>query len=522
MSGEDMAATAGFRSVVRIYRAASGEVHALRGVDVDFPRGSLTAIAGPSGGGKSTLLSILSLRDRASAGTVTLFGSDVTRARGSSLKALRRTGIAWVPQRPAHGLFPHLTAMENLVQITRTRGRSTGLEPGPVLEMLALSHRADARPSRLSGGEQQRLAIAAALTHAPDLVVADEPTAELDDENAERVIKALTAIAADGTTCVLSTHDSRALRQLPRVLHLRHGVLSAERAGAELNEVSGLARTADAVIDSAGRLQLPPEALRLFPGRRATVSIVGADVVLHSPDAVAAVPADSPTVDSAEPTAATETVANVTSSAGRVLTSSALLTVTEVSHGVLNGVSLSAEPGTLVALTGHSGSGKSTLCHLIAGFERPEQGSVTLDGKPTADVANWSRIAVVPQRLALLAELSGVENLLLPAVAAGQPAEPARAAELLDRLGVAVLASRPVGQGSIGEQQRVAVARALLLNSPLVVLDEPTAHQDDDNARRVINAVLLAVAQGSLVITSTHDPRVLAHASSTLALGTGS
>ncbi len=77
---EDMAATAGFRSVVRIYRAASGEVHALRGVDVDFPRGSLTAIAGPSGGGKSTLLSILSLRDRASAGTVTLFGSDVTRA----------------------------------------------------------------------------------------------------------------------------------------------------------------------------------------------------------------------------------------------------------------------------------------------------------------------------------------------------------------------------------------------------------------------------------------------------------
>jgi ABC-type lipoprotein export system ATPase subunit len=479
-----------------------------------------------------------------------LFGEDVTRARGSALRTLRRTGIAWVPQRPAHGLFPHLTAIENLVQITRTRGRSTGLEPGAVLEMLALSHRADARPSRLSGGEQQRLAIAAALTHAPDLVVADEPTAELDDENAERVIKALTAIAANGTTCVLSTHDSRALRQLPRVLHLRHGVLSAERAGAELNEDSGLARTADAVIDSAGRLQLPPEALRLFPGRRATVSIEGGDVVLRSPDAVVA--GDQPTASqgqvassqalpsggplrsapaSAAPVLSTPVspgpvssgpVSSGPVSSGPVSGGPARLAVADVSHGVLNGVSLTAEPATLVALTGHSGSGKSTLCHLIAGFERPEHGTVALDGKPTADVANWSRIAVVPQRLALLAELSGLENLLLPAVAAGRPAEPAQAAELLERLGVAVLATRPVGQGSIGEQQRVAVARALLLTSPLVVLDEPTAHQDDDNARRVIEAILLAVGQGSLVITSTHDPRVLTHATSSLALGSGS
>ena len=521
MSGEDQAATAGFRNVVRIYRAASGEVHALRGVDVDFPRGSLTAIAGPSGGGKSTLLSILSLRDRASAGSVTLFGGDVTRARGSALKTLRRTGIAWVPQRPAHGLFPHLTAMENLVQITRTRGRSTGLEPGAVLEMLALSHRADARPSRLSGGEQQRLAIAAALTHAPDLVVADEPTAELDDENAERVIKALTAIAAEGTTCVLSTHDSRALRQLPRVLHLRHGVLSAERAGVELNGDSGLARTADAVIDSAGRLQLPPDALHLFPGRRATVSIVGGDVVLRSPDAVAPPEPSAVTPDTVPP-AATSSSPTLGERSVSSTFSPARLSVTDVSHGVLNGVSLTAEPGTLVGLTGHSGSGKSTLCHLIAGFERPEHGTVTLDTQPTADLANWSRIAVVPQRLALLGELSGVENLLLPAVAAARPAEPAQAAELLERLGVAVLASRPVGQGSIGEQQRVAVARSLLLTSPLIVLDEPTAHQDDDNARRVIDAVLIAVAQGSLVITFTHDPRVLTHATKTLALGSGS
>ncbi|GLY15131.1 ATP-binding cassette domain-containing protein [Kineosporia rhizophila] len=271
--------TAGLHNVVRIYRAASGEVHALRGVDVDFPPGGITAIAGPSGGGKSTLLSILALRDRASAGTVTLFGTDVTQAREPALKALRRNSIAWVPQRPAHGLFPHLTATENLQQISRIRGRSSGLEPAATLDLLGLSHRADARPGRLSGGEQQRLAVAAALTRAPALVVADEPTAELDDENAERVLAAFAKVAGQGTTCVLSSHDPRALRQLPRVLHLRHGVLSAERSGAEVHQV----READAVIDSAGRLQLPPEALKLFPGRRTRVQVIDGQVVLSAP-----------------------------------------------------------------------------------------------------------------------------------------------------------------------------------------------------------------------------------------------
>ncbi|GAA3610715.1 ATP-binding cassette domain-containing protein [Kineosporia mesophila] len=199
-----------------------------------------------------------------------------------------------------------------------------------------------------------------------------------------------------------------------------------------------------------------------------------------------------------------------------------MLTVENVGHGVLDGVDLTAGPGMLVALTGHSGSGKSTLCHLIAGFERPERGRVLLDGTPTADLADWARIAVVPQRLALLAELDGVENLVLPALAAGHPAAPDRAAELLDRLGVGMLAGRPVGGGSIGEQQRVAVARALLPGAQLVVLDEPTGHQDDENARRVIDAVLDQVGQGTLVVTSTHDPRLLEHTSLTLALGSGS
>lgn len=198
-----------------------------------------------------------------------------------------------------------------------------------------------------------------------------------------------------------------------------------------------------------------------------------------------------------------------------------LLEVRDVRHGVLDGVALEAEPGRLVALTGHSGSGKSTLCHLVAGFERPDAGSVTLEGRPTADIADWSRISVVPQRLALLEQLTAVENLTLPVLAGRRSLAPAAARDLLESLGVSALADRPAGQGSIGEQQRIAVARALIERATLIVLDEPTAHQDDESAARVIAEIMAAVDAGSLVVTSTHDPRLLSRAAFALALGSG-
>ena len=198
-----------------------------------------------------------------------------------------------------------------------------------------------------------------------------------------------------------------------------------------------------------------------------------------------------------------------------------LLAVRGVSHGVLNDVDLESGPGRMIALTGHSGSGKSTLCHLVAGLERPTRGTVTLAGVPTADVTDWSRIAVVPQRLALLEQLTARENLALAVLASGQEVEPDAVTALLDSLGVGVLANRLVGEGSIGEQQRIAVARALVLGAALIVLDEPTAHQDDESAARVIAAITTVVEAGALVVISTHDPRLLERSSSRLALGSG-
>ena len=196
-----------------------------------------------------------------------------------------------------------------------------------------------------------------------------------------------------------------------------------------------------------------------------------------------------------------------------------LLVVDKVSHNVLKDLDLEAGPASIVTLTGHSGSGKSTLCHLIAGLETPAKGTVTLAGKPTTAVTDWARIAVVPQRLALLGRLTARENLTLPALSAGHAVDLQIVDDLLKTLGVGQLADRLAENGSIGEQQRIAVARALLPDAELVVLDEPTAHQDDENAQRVIGAILQKAEAGALVIISTHDPRLLERADATLALG---
>ncbi|MFC7492980.1 MULTISPECIES: ABC transporter ATP-binding protein [unclassified Nocardioides] len=174
---------------------------------------------------------------------------------------------------------------------------------------------------------------------------------------------------------------------------------------------------------------------------------------------------------------------------------------------VLHGVSLVVAPGELVALAGPSGSGKTTVCHLAAGIERPEHGTATLGGSPTADVADWSRIAVVPQQHGLLAGLSVRDNVTLPALRA--KVDPGAAfARLAEALDIGEFAHRGVTETSLGEQQRVAVARALVLAPRLAILDEPTGHQDDDHVGQVIGVLADAARVGSAVLVASHDQRI--------------
>jgi len=259
--------------LVKLYWAQTGEVQALRGVEAVFRTGTMSAITGPSGSGKSSLLSILALNERHTAGDLEVFGESVSGMPTRRVARLRRQTIAWVPQRASDALLPSLRVREQLDQVANLRGRSV---PEEALERLQLQHRRNAYVHELSGGEQQRLAVLAAVTSGAQLVVADEPTAQLDDESAALVIAELRACADAGSCVIVASHDDRVAPMTDRVLALRHGVLSAEhREGRAL-----------VPIDSAGRLQLPPSALLLFPDDRAELVVEDDRVVLRRPAAL--------------------------------------------------------------------------------------------------------------------------------------------------------------------------------------------------------------------------------------------
>jgi putative ABC transport system ATP-binding protein len=234
-------------------------------VSVHAEAGQMLAVTGPSGSGKSTLLAVLALRERPAGGELRHRGRPVSALSRRRLQSLRRREIGWVAQRPTHSLFPQLTALGQIQQMARLRG--VNCDAMAALDEVALSDRARARPAVLSGGEQQRLAVAAASVGAPALLIADEPTAELDDDSAALVLRLLRTRADQGSAVVMATHDARAIAAADTVLRFRHGVLSGSQDATS--------------IDGQGRLQLPPDALSLFPDRRVVVTVVDGHVELR-------------------------------------------------------------------------------------------------------------------------------------------------------------------------------------------------------------------------------------------------
>jgi putative ABC transport system ATP-binding protein len=259
--------------VVKIYWTATGEVHALKGIDAVFPGGAVTAVVGPSGSGKSSLLRILAGLDRPTAGQVFVGTTEVSALPPRKRRRVRRRLLGYVFQRPSANLVPYLTVEEHLRLAARLRGLSDATEADELLHLLGLDHRRRHRPAQLSGGEQQRVAFAQAALGSPPLVVADEPTAELDSATGAAVLSAVSALAGRGTAFVLATHDPAAMKVADRILFLRHGALHAE----EKDERQLL------VIDAAGRIQLPPHALRMFPDRRAELHVGEGEVRITPP-----------------------------------------------------------------------------------------------------------------------------------------------------------------------------------------------------------------------------------------------
>ncbi|CAH1200344.1 Vitamin B12 import ATP-binding protein BtuD [Paenibacillus allorhizoplanae] len=257
-------------NLVKIYKAADLEVVALQGLDLHIQEGELMAIIGNSGSGKSTLLNMLGGLDRPSAGNLSVDGKDLLKFKESDLVKYKRETVGFVWQNNARNLIPYLTALENVELPILLQGRRKRYRALDLLDAVGLSHRRNNKLNELSGGEQQRVAIAIALANQPRLLLADEPTGSVDTKMANQILDLFRELNRSfGLTVVIVTHDPLLAKKVDRVVAIRDGKTSSEilrrkSYQEELLELEqGIISSEEdshveyAVVDKAGRLQIP-------------------------------------------------------------------------------------------------------------------------------------------------------------------------------------------------------------------------------------------------------------------------
>lgn len=253
--------------VVRIFTAQGVEVQALQGLDLRMATGDLVALVGASGSGKSTLLSILAGLDRPTAGSARVAGHDLVTMKGAERLGYRRSSVGFVWQQSARNLLPYLSARENIAMVHDIAGvvpRSERAAAGDeLLGLLDVAEIADTRPTKMSGGQRQRVAIAVALANRPRVLLADEPTGELDEQTSAEVLAAMETVNHErGVTTLIVTHDAAVTEHVERTVRIRDGRTSTEmlrRTGTDDEGRTIRAAQEYAVLDRAGRMQLPAE-----------------------------------------------------------------------------------------------------------------------------------------------------------------------------------------------------------------------------------------------------------------------
>ena len=255
--------------LVRIYSGEGIEVQALQGLDLLIAEGELTALIGAAGSGKSTLVNILAGLDTPTAGTVWVAGHNLGAMTARERLTYRRSVAGFIWQQTSRNLLPYMTARQNVLlpmRLGSVRRRERRRRANFLLDTLGITHCADRTPDRMSGGEQQRAAIATALANRPKLLLADEPTGELDSSTAQDVFSALrTANTELGVTMLVVTHDPAVSSQVRRTIAIRDGKTSSEtirHAATDERGQTTLHAREYATLDRAGRVQLPREMTR--------------------------------------------------------------------------------------------------------------------------------------------------------------------------------------------------------------------------------------------------------------------
>lgn len=282
-------------NLVKIYKTKEIEVLALQGLDLAIQKGELMAIIGNSGSGKSTFLNMIGGLDRPSAGKLFVDGKDLFKLNEKELVEYKRKTVGFVWQNNARNLIPYLTASQNIqlpMVFANKMKKKKALE---LLELVGMSHRKDSKLRQLSGGEQQRIAIALALANEPKILLADEPTGSVDTNTSNYILDVFRKINEElGTTVVIVTHDQQLAKKVNRVVAIRDGKTSSEliirkNLKEELENVEGFTQEGVqeeyVVLDRAGRLQLPSEMLKKLElsGNKIKVEYEDGKIIISPP-----------------------------------------------------------------------------------------------------------------------------------------------------------------------------------------------------------------------------------------------
>jgi ABC-type lipoprotein export system ATPase subunit len=503
------------RGLFRVYSTPEGDAAALQGLTLDVRQGETVSVLGPSGAGKTTLLRIVAGLDRPSAGTVRVFGLDLAHATARALARYRASAVGYVDQHYSRALAPELAARELValkLRLSGTPRRQRLARADELLERVGLAGRARSRAAELSGGEQQRIAVCAALAHRPRLLLADEPTGELDEASARLVYGAIAELVREhDCTALIVSHDPASTMIADRTVRVRDGRVSEESGSSASEEL--------VVVGRGGWLRIPEELLhRAGIGPHARADLDNGNIVLS-----AAGRASVDVVATPRPAAPSVTPADGVVELRRV----------EKTYGqgraavhALAGLTVSFEPGCFHTVTGPSGSGKTTLLQLIGGLELPTSGEVELLGRIVSSLDREERarfrrehVGVVSQQAGLIPGLSARENveLALAVRSSGERASE-RATEALAAAGLGERVEQRVSRLSSGEQARVAIARAVATRPALLLVDEPTARLDQGNALALASLFRRLAGSGVTVICATHDPLVIEQADNEFAL----
>jgi ABC-type lipoprotein export system ATPase subunit len=508
-----MSAAIEIRDAFRIYRTESGATAALQGLDLSLEAGEIVVVLGPSGAGKTTLLRVLAGLDRLSAGSASVFGIELDRLDDAAAARFRAAQVGLLDQHYARSLSSDLSCRHNVSLQLELAGRSRSssrTRAGILLERVGLAERADDRPDRLSGGEQQRVAVCAAIAHGPRLLLADEPAGELDAENAAGVYRLLGELIHEAeATALIVSHDPSAATIADRLVYIRDGrIVEQAPPGGERS----------LVVSRKGWVRLPQQLGRPAEQARLVVPLRdGTRFVLDLPPESAA-GRSSRSAGSAAPPAVGPVLAEL-DGVSKGFPSA------QGKQEVFTGISCGFRAGRLTGLVGRSGSGKTTLLHLLAGLERPSAGRVLvlgqdLGGRSRQELALLRRasIALVTQEPGLIPYLTALENVEL-GLRLRLNGDRARAGEALHRVGLDERRDHRASDLSAGERERVAIARALASESVLLLVDEPTARLDEENAH-AIAALLREAAHdaGLAVVCATHDDVLITAADETVRL----